>query len=154
MGLIIDTLQGCSPTEQQNHLSEVITSCRNFTLNSNTNYTSHHTTYTSTTPHSTWKISLTEVQRSSGKTYILKKLGQVWATEDNYSLSIRVLDGQSEATLYIKCDRQDCFLKWVNAIRKAKRPDWAMENNCMICNENFNLLAKRHHCRMCGVVSR
>jgi FYVE zinc finger len=85
--------------------------------------------------------------------YALKRQGQIWATEEDYSISLIVLNGTAEITIYIQCRKQNSYFKWVNAIRKAKRPEFALKPKCTICNEKFNVFSKRHHCRMCGEVT-
>jgi hypothetical protein len=85
--------------------------------------------------------------------YILKRQGQIWATEEDYSISLVVLNGANEITIYMKCSKQNSYLKWVNAIRKAKRPEFVLKSKCVICDEKFNIFSMRHHCRMCGEVT-
>jgi len=82
----------------------------------------------------------------------LKKLGNVWASEDDFTLQVGVIHNYIEQTLFVKLDNQESFLIWVNAIRKAKRPQWALNHCCAVCQKMFSLILKRHHCRKCGEV--
>ena len=39
-------------------------------------------------------------------------------------------------------------------IKQTQRPQWADPevNNCYICEDEFGILSRQHHCRKCGTV--
>ena len=154
MGTIIDTVQICShPEAAPYQIIEVYASRRKSksnckTSHNSTNYSSSSTTNTSSTGRKTH----INVHSSAVKILTLKKSGHIWATEENYTMTVGVTDCSHQKTLFIKCNNKESFLKWVNAIRKAKRPKWSNSSNCSSCHSSFNLLSARHHCRMCGEV--
>lgn len=44
--------------------------------------------------------------------------------------------------------------KWASKLKKAVRPVWENPkvNRCHVCDKNFQLFRRQHHCRKCGRV--
>jgi hypothetical protein len=154
MGTIIDTIQICShPETAPTQIVEAHSSHRKSKSNCKTNHNSTSESSSSTTStSSTGRKPHTNVHSSAAKILTLRKSGHIWATEDNYTMTVGVSDNSGQKTLFIKCNNKESFLKWVNAIRKAKRPEWSDSSKCTNCHSSFNLLSTKHHCRMCGEV--
>mmetsp|Transcript_2021 Transcript_2021/g.1468 ORF Transcript_2021/g.1468 Transcript_2021/m.1468 type:complete len:109 (-) Transcript_2021:249-575(-) len=44
------------------------------------------------------------------------------------------------------------YQTWLDALRKTQRPQWVDPevNACFICEAQFGILERQHHCRKCG----
>eukprot|EP00347_Sterkiella_histriomuscorum_P020847 403336238 len=69
----------------------------------------------------------------------------------NYQFVIYRKNGLVEK-LKFECIDRNQYLTWIDCLKKTQRPQWADPevNSCYICETEFSLINRQHHCRKCG----
>ncbi|CDW73367.1 hepatocyte growth factor-regulated tyrosine kinase substrate [Stylonychia lemnae] len=102
----------------------------------------------------TQKLQYVTLKGDKLKFYSIKN-GLVEINEDELSFILLVQDIGAkfrQKKLKFTCSMPQTFLVWIDCFKKIQRPQWAdsVVQECYICDTQFGLMKRQHHCRKCG----